>query len=86
MKYNSVFLMIAASILVFAAAPSQARDSRGQFAALRRASAEAETPQALATPQGDSPLQAICREVVVETDEGYGVSSHETRYVCETAH
>ena len=29
--------------------------------------------------------QAPCRDVEVDVDEGYGVSSRETRYVCDPA-
>jgi len=35
--------------------------------------------------RGDASVQANCREVEVELDEGYGVSSHEKRYVCDPA-
>ncbi|PPD25143.1 MAG: hypothetical protein CTY30_00535 [Methylocystis sp.] len=31
---------------------------------------------------GDEDMQAICREVLVDIDQGYGVSSHESRYIC----
>lgn len=34
-------------------------------------------------PHNDAGMQAICRDVVVETDEGYGVTSRESRRVCE---
>jgi len=30
----------------------------------------------------DADMQAICREVLVDTDQGYGVTSHESRYIC----
>ena len=30
----------------------------------------------------DEDMQAICREVLVDIDQGYGVSSHESRYIC----
>jgi len=32
-----------------------------------------------------SPVQAPCFEAMVELDEGYGVTGHETRLVCEKA-
>lgn len=35
-------------------------------------------PQA---PAADE-MQAMCREVLVDIDQGYGVSSHESRYIC----
>jgi len=37
-------------------------------------------PQQL--PQNEVAARVLCRPVVVELDEGYGVSSRETRYVC----
>lgn len=30
----------------------------------------------------DAEMQAMCREVLVDIDQGYGVSSHESRYIC----
>jgi hypothetical protein len=30
----------------------------------------------------DEDMQALCREVMVDIDQGYGVSSHESRYIC----
>jgi hypothetical protein len=34
-------------------------------------------------PRNDAAMQAICKEVMVDTDEGYGVSRRESRFVCE---
>jgi hypothetical protein len=31
----------------------------------------------------DSAMQAMCREILVDTDEGYGVTSHESRVICD---
>jgi hypothetical protein len=33
-------------------------------------------------PDADADMQALCREVLVDIDQGYGVSSHESRYIC----
>jgi hypothetical protein len=33
--------------------------------------------------QDDNSMQAICREILVDTDEGYGVTNHESRVVCD---
>lgn len=33
--------------------------------------------------QDDSGMQALCREILVDTDEGYGVTNHEARVICE---
>lgn len=40
-----------------------------------------ETPAA--REQTDSSPQAICKQVEVQLDEGYGVSSQETRVICQ---
>ncbi len=34
------------------------------------------------TPNANDDMEAICREVLVDIDQGYGVSSHESRYIC----
>lgn len=31
----------------------------------------------------DSAMQAMCREILIDTDEGYGVTSQESRVICE---
>ncbi|MGJ0394698.1 MAG: hypothetical protein ACR65U_00485 [Methylocystis sp.] len=33
-------------------------------------------------PEANDEMQAMCREVLVDIDQGYGVSSHESRYIC----
>jgi len=33
-------------------------------------------------PEPNDEMQAMCREVLVDIDQGYGVSSHESRYIC----
>ena len=33
-------------------------------------------------PDADADMQALCREVLVDIDQGYGVSSHKSRYIC----
>ncbi|MGD9544498.1 MAG: hypothetical protein AB7F41_04705 [Methylocystis sp.] len=38
--------------------------------------------RALQAPDADEDMQALCREVLVDVDQGYGVSSHESRYIC----
>lgn len=41
--------------------------------------ARGRAPQA---PEANDEMQAMCREVLVDIDQGYGVSSHESRYIC----
>jgi len=33
--------------------------------------------------RAENPLQALCREIFVDVDEGYGVTSKQPRTVCE---
>jgi|GEM_PF-1820881 len=33
--------------------------------------------------QPQNPLQALCREIFVNVDEGYGVTGQETRTICD---
>ncbi len=45
--------------------------------------ASASNPQTSETPRNVAATD-FCRQVDVAVDEGYGVSSHETRYECAT--
>ncbi|WP_457795890.1 hypothetical protein [Methylocystis sp. S23] len=33
--------------------------------------------------RNDNAMQAVCREILVDTDEGYGVTNHESRVICD---
>jgi hypothetical protein len=44
--------------------------------------AEASRQQALAQ-DALSPLRDLCHEILVDTDEGYGVTNHESRLICD---
>lgn len=33
--------------------------------------------------RADASMQAMCREVLVDVDEGYGVTNRESRFVCD---
>jgi hypothetical protein len=33
--------------------------------------------------RNDSAMQAVCREILVDTDEGYGVTNRESRVICD---
>ena len=46
--------------------------------------ATARTAAATTAPQlPQNPLQALCRVIFVDVDEGYGVTSQETRTICD---
>jgi hypothetical protein len=51
--------------------------STGRSATARTAAATTEPQQ----PQ--NPLQALCRVIFVDVDEGYGVTGQETRTICD---
>ncbi len=36
-----------------------------------------------ASSPGETAMQAICREILVDTDEGYGVTNRESRVICD---
>ena len=45
-------------------------------------------PRQLAAPDqsllpGEAEMQAVCREVQIATDEGYGITDHVTRFICD---
>lgn len=70
---KSLRLALALCSLVSLASTAPARESLvGSEAA----------PPAAAQSQSDVTASLPCKKVVVEVDEGYGVSSHETRYEC----
>jgi len=57
--------------------------SPASAASVRESLVGAETgPAAAAQSSNDVTASLPCRQVVVEIDEGYGVSSRETRYEC----
>jgi hypothetical protein len=33
--------------------------------------------------RNDNAMQAVCREILVDTDEGYGVTNREARVICD---
>lgn len=49
----------------------------GRFQRRHQAPAQEEARNA------DSGMQAVCREILVDTDEGYGVTSRESRVICD---
>jgi hypothetical protein len=75
---KKLLLLLASALLVATASlaldRSQLSASGPALAAEDRA---AQTPGSV-----DAEMQAICREVLVDIDQGYGVSSHESRYIC----
>lgn len=40
-------------------------------------------PPAREQASSDSTMQAVCREILVDTDEGYGITNQESRIICD---
>lgn len=81
MKKISVFVVLAASLAGSTHALENVQvASKEPLSATRRAAA----PGTQAFP-GEADMQAVCREVVVATDEGYGITDHVTRFICDEA-
>ncbi|MFA6207017.1 MAG: hypothetical protein WC689_12465 [Methylocystis sp.] len=74
---KKLFLALIAALLVTSASLALDRSQMtvsGPTLAARDRAAQAR--------DADEDMQAICREVLVDIDQGYGVSSHESRYIC----
>ena len=75
---NKLPLLLVAALLVTTA--SLALDRSQRSVSGPTVAAHDRTPQ---TPSADdADMQAICREVLVDIDPGYGVTSRESRYIC----
>ena len=70
---KSLSFTLAFCSLICLTFPSYARDRLG--------GSESSPPAAAQNP-GDVTASLPCKKVVVEIDEGYGVSNRETRYEC----
>lgn len=79
MKKGGIFVLF-----LSAASAAAALDSLLSLAAAAGA-ANGSTPPALEQQQqADAGLRAVCQEREVEIDEGYGISSREKRFVCDS--
>ena len=63
---------------------SQALEGPKVAASDPRPAAGRRAPPAQGVGESDG-MQAVCREVLVEIDQGYGVTSREARFVCDEA-
>lgn len=81
MKKPVLFLLLAfsAGLSLATAAPSGRDPSNSGLTA----SAASREPEGAERDRDAPSPQAMCRQVEVQLDEGYGVSSRETRLVCE---
>jgi hypothetical protein len=74
---KKLLLLLACGLLV--ATASRALDRSQLSVSGPTVAARDRAPQA---PEAHDEMQAMCREVLVDIDQGYGVSSHESRYIC----
>lgn len=76
---QSIFRILAVLVVALIAGGSLALDSK-KIASNDSAGAQSGYP---AQTHDDSAMQAICKEILIDTDEGYGVTNHEARIVCD---
>lgn len=73
--------LCAASTLLTGAATAAVSQQRADASTVKPATARTATAATEQPPQ--NPLQALCREIFVNVDEGYGVTGKETRTICD---
>jgi hypothetical protein len=73
---------LAAALLMTGAATAAASQQLAGASTLKPAPARKAAATAEAQ-QSQNPLQALCREIFVDVDEGYGVTGHEPRTICD---
>lgn len=76
---NKLLLLLLATL--FFTGVSQALEGPKVAVSGSSAAAKGLAPQARGA--GESDMQAFCREVLVDIDPGYGVTSRESRFVCD---
>lgn len=79
MKNLVTFLVLT----IAAASAAQALESPFSAAADTAHPARRHAAPAREEARGDNGMQAVCREIVVDTDEGYGVTNRESRIICD---
>ena len=82
---SKAFLLLAtiATISLTAASAPNARESALAASTDSIFSSRRHVAPGAEAARNDAVMQAICREVLVDVDEGYGVSSRESRFICE---
>ena len=71
------------ALMMLAAPPAAAAEPMLAANTAPTSSATQTTRKAVEQPRAENPLQALCREIFVDVDEGYGVTSKQPRTVCE---
>jgi hypothetical protein len=78
MKKSLAFLALAALAIGTAQAETPAL-----VASADKRAPEQTQPQAPTEAEAQNPIQSLCREIFVDTDEGYGVTNRESRTICD---
>lgn len=73
---------ILAALLATGAATTAASQQLADASTTKTPTARTATMKA-EPQQPQNPLQALCREIFVNIDEGYGVTGQETRTICD---
>ncbi len=76
-----VFALICASLIV--AGATEALESQPAAAADSGRAQRRHAAEGQEEARNDTAMQAVCREILVDTDEGYGVSNRESRVICD---
>ncbi len=71
------------ALMTLAAPPAAAAEPMLAANTAPTSSATQTTGKAVEQLRAENPLQALCREIFVDVDEGYGVTSKQPRTVCE---
>jgi len=82
---TKAFFVLTATLALCLASNARASGLEWLFSVTARQGATEQTDarRIRENPREGASVRVNCREIDVEIDEGYGVSSHETRYVCE---
>jgi hypothetical protein len=80
---NKAFFVLTATLACCLPSHARATGLERLFSATATPDSAEQSRAPNTTPRNGASAQANCRRIVVELDEGYGVSRHETRYVCE---
>jgi len=82
---NKAFFVLTATLALCLASNVRATGLERLFSvtATQGATEQSDARPVRENPREGASVRVNCKEIDVELDEGYGVSRHETRYVCE---
>ena len=79
---NSFFALTSIFALIFGNCSAARADNLGFASAWSDLAMTADVSEQAQSPRDEVASNGSCRRIEVATDEGYGVSSHETRWEC----